>query len=147
MGGCHVLLRKVDGAEILARIERQGVTLMAGAPAVSNAILDAAARWNGSIPGRRRLGTVVAGAPPPPKTIERIEAELGWEFIQIYGLTETAPLLTMNRDRAEYDGLSALERAEQLARTGVPSLATELRIDDIHTESCPDRAVVVQLAA
>ena len=33
------------------------------------------------------------------KTIERIEQELGWEFIQIYGLTETTPLLTMNRGR------------------------------------------------
>jgi fatty-acyl-CoA synthase len=33
---------------------------------------------------------VVAGAPPPTRTIERIETELGWEFIQIYGLTETS---------------------------------------------------------
>ena len=40
---------------------------------------------------------IVAGAPPPTRTIERIETELGWEFIQIYGLTETSPLLTMNR--------------------------------------------------
>ncbi len=39
----------------------------------------------------------MAGAPPPTRTIERVETELGWEFIQIYGLTETSPLLTMNR--------------------------------------------------
>ena len=31
----------------------------------------------------------------------RVEAELGWEFIQIYGLTETSPLLTINRARSE----------------------------------------------
>ena len=48
---------------------------------------------------------VVAGAPPPSKTIERVEAELGWEFIQIYGLTETSPLLTINRAPAEWDAL------------------------------------------
>ena len=48
---------------------------------------------------------VVAGAPPPTRTIERVETELGWEFVQIYGLTETAPLLTMNRRRAEFDDL------------------------------------------
>jgi acyl-CoA synthetase (AMP-forming)/AMP-acid ligase II len=32
--------------------------------------------------------------------------ELGWEFVQIYGLTETTPLLTMNRTRAEWDDLA-----------------------------------------
>ena len=46
---------------------------------------------------RARVRMVVAGAPPPTRTIERMETELGWEFIQIYGLTETSPLLTMNR--------------------------------------------------
>ncbi len=39
----------------------------------------------------------MAGAPPPSRTVARVEAELGWEFIQIYGLTETSPLLTVNR--------------------------------------------------
>ncbi len=97
MGGTHIVLRKVDGPEILRRVERHGVTLLCGAPAVVAAILDAAATWDGPIPGRDRVRMVVAGAPPPTKTIERMETELGWEFIQIYGLTETAPLLTMNR--------------------------------------------------
>ena len=57
---------------------------------------------------------VVAGAPPPSKTIERVETELGWEFIQIYGLTETAPLLTINRRRSEWDDLAPGERASLL---------------------------------
>ena len=43
----------------------------------------------------------------------RVEAELGWEFIQIYGLTETSPLLTVNRTRAEWDDLDPEERAHQ----------------------------------
>ena len=47
MGGTHVVLRKVDGAEILRRIDRHGVTMLCGAPAVVNAILDAAATWDG----------------------------------------------------------------------------------------------------
>ena len=57
------------------------------------------------MPGRGTVRIVVAGAPPPSKTIERVETELGWEFIQIYGLTETAPLLTINRAPAEWDEL------------------------------------------
>jgi fatty-acyl-CoA synthase len=120
MGATHVILRKVDGAEILRRVEEHGVTLMCGAPAVLNAVLDAAAEWDGPIPGRDRVRIVVAGAPPPTRTIERTETELGWEFVQIYGLTETTPVLTMNRSRAEYDDLSPAERAVKLNRAGAP---------------------------
>ena len=130
MGGEHVILRKVDGAEILRRIDQYGVTMLCGAPAVANMILDAAAAWKGEIPGRNRVRMVVAGAPPPTRTIERIETELGWEFAQIYGLTETAPLLTMNTRRREWDALSSLERASNLAAAGAPALGVELKLDD-----------------
>jgi acyl-CoA synthetase (AMP-forming)/AMP-acid ligase II len=73
---------------------------------------------------------VVAGAPPPSKTIERVMDELGWEFIQIYGLTETSPLLTMNRSRAEWDGLDVAERARLLSRAGAPTIGVRVRVDD-----------------
>jgi len=130
MGGRHVILRKVDGAEILRRVERHGVTLLCGAPAVVAAILEAAASWDGPVPGKGTTRMVVAGAPPPSRTIERMETELGWEFIQIYGLTETTPLLTMNRSRAEYDDLTPADRARRLVRTGAPALGVALSVDD-----------------
>ncbi len=129
MGASHVIIRKIDGAEILRRVEEHGVTLMCGAPAVLNAILDAAVDWDGEIPGRDRVRIVVAGAPPPTRTIERCETELGWEFIQIYGLTETTPLLTMNRSRAEYDDLSPAERAVALNRAGGPVVGCRMAVD------------------
>ena len=103
---------------------------MCGAPAVANAVLDAAGSWEGPIPGNGRTRIVVAGAPPPTRTIERIETELGWEFVQIYGLTETSPLLTMNRRRAEYDELTPGERAKRLGRAGAPAIGIALRTDD-----------------
>ena len=55
MGGRHIVLRKVDGPEILRRIDEHGVTLLCGAPAVIAAVLDAAADWDGPIPGAGRL--------------------------------------------------------------------------------------------
>src|SRR3954449_7165575 len=78
LGARQIVLRKVDGAEILRRVEQHGVTLMCGAPAVWNAVLDAASSWEGEIPGRDRVRIVVAGAPPPSRTIARVESELGW---------------------------------------------------------------------
>jgi fatty-acyl-CoA synthase len=129
MGVKHVVLRKVDGAEILRRIDQHGVTLMCGAPAVVTAVLDAAAEWDGEIPGKGTVRIVVAGAPPPTAIIERVETELGWEFIQIYGLTETAPLITMNRTRQEWDNLCSLERAQKLSRAGAPVVGMDTKID------------------
>jgi len=128
MGATQIIIRKIDGAEILRRIEQHGVTVLCGAPAVANMILDAAATWDGPIPGRDRVRIVCAGAPPPTKTIERIETELGWEFIQIYGLTETTPLLTMNRGRAELDDLSPADRAAKLSRAGAPAIGVDIRV-------------------
>jgi acyl-CoA synthetase (AMP-forming)/AMP-acid ligase II len=130
MGAPQIVLRKVDGAEILRRIEAHGVTYLCGAPAVVAMVLEAAETWDGPIPGRDRVRIVVAGAPPPTRTIERVETELGWEFIQIYGLTETAPLLTMNRGRAEWDDLSPTERARKLSRAGAPALGIRMRVDE-----------------
>ncbi len=55
MGGMHVVLRKIDGEQILSLIEHHGVTLLCGAPAVVAAILDAAAaRAREGSPSRER---------------------------------------------------------------------------------------------
>src|SRR6202795_2703028 len=132
MGVRQVIIRKIDGEEILRRVDAEGVTLFNCAPAVIAAVLDAASARGDkgvAVPGRGRVRVVIAGAPPPSKTIERIETELGWEFIQIYGLTETAPLLTINRAPAEWDGLDPVERARRLSRAGVPAVGVRMRVD------------------
>ena len=129
MGGTHVVLRKVDGPEILRRIDAHGVTYLCAAPAVGATVLDAASGFD-PVPGRDRVRMIMAGAPPPTRTIERVETDLGWEFIQIYGLTESSPLLTMSRGRAEWDHLTPRERAEKLSRAGAPALGVDLRVDD-----------------
>jgi len=129
LGAKHVVLRKVDGAEILRRVEQHGVTFLCGAPAVVSMVLAAAEEWDGPVPGRDRVRMIVAGAPPPTSVVQRVEAELGWEFMQIYGLTETSPVVTVNRSRAEWDVLEPAERAERLVQAGAPALGTELVVD------------------
>lgn len=130
MGAKHIVLRKVDGEEILNRIETFGVTLMCGAPAIWSLVLTAAAnrRSRGlDIPGAGTVRIVVAGAPPPSKLIQRITEELGWEFMQIYGLTETSPVLTFNKTRAEWSEKSSAQRSKLLSFAGVPIIGTRIR--------------------
>jgi fatty-acyl-CoA synthase len=128
MGGKQVVLRKVDGEEILRRVEEHGVTLMCAAPAVMAAVLDAAVarrQRRQPVPGQGTVRVVVAGAPPPSRTIQRV-AELGWEFVQIYGLTESAALLTVNRAPHEWDQIDVGERSRHLCRAGVPAVGVRV---------------------
>jgi acyl-CoA synthetase (AMP-forming)/AMP-acid ligase II len=49
--------------------------------------------------------------------------------MQVYGLTETSPLLTLNRRRAEWDDLTPTERAVALGRAGSPAIGVRLDVD------------------
>ena len=62
--------------------------------------------------------------------IERFESLLGWQFNQLYGLTETSPLLTINRCREPWDELEPAERARLLSRAGTPAVGVRVRIDE-----------------
>jgi acyl-CoA synthetase (AMP-forming)/AMP-acid ligase II len=132
MGARQVILRRVDGDEILRRVDEHGVTLTCGAPAVVDAVLRAAeARTTaGPIPGSGRMRIFVGGASPPTSLIQRVTDELGWEFTHGYGLTESSPLLTVNLPPPEDDALPAQDRARRLARQGLPAIGVRVRVDD-----------------
>src|SRR5215216_5514378 len=127
LGVTQVMLRSVDGAEVLRRVEHHGVTLMGGAPAVLDICLGAAEAFERPRPGAGRLRVLAGGAPPPTRTIARVEEELGWEFMQIYGLTESSPLLVVNRARPEDAAVGDDERRRRLTRAGAPALGVRLR--------------------
>ncbi len=74
---------------------------------------------------------MTAGAPPAAATIERVEGELGWTLTHVYGLTETAPFITVCEPRPEHAALSPAERAIVKARQGVELITSgELRVVD-----------------
>ncbi len=127
LGIPQIVLRKVDGPEILRRVERHGVTFAGGAPAVLDICLAAADAWPAPRPGAGRMRVLCGGAPPPTRTIARVEDELGWEFMQIYGLTETSPVLVLNRATAEDHAAGDDERHRRLTRAGAPALGVALR--------------------
>jgi fatty-acyl-CoA synthase len=81
---------------------------------------------------------LTAGAPPAAATIERVEGEFGWEITQVYGLTETAPFITVCEPRPEHDTVSATERAVIKARQGVELITSgELRVVDEEMRDVP----------
>ena len=137
VGGTHVVLRAVDAVEIYRLIEEQKVTFACMAPTVLRTILDYPDKDRHAITTKPRF--TVAGAPPPAAFIERLEEEMGWEFIQIYGLTETAPILTVSRPDHETERTDYARRA----RAGVPAVGVDIMLLDEQGGLVPQDGVSV----
>jgi fatty-acyl-CoA synthase len=116
-GGAHICLPKVDPRAVFELIEKERVTMLCAAPTVLISLANADLAQRRST--RRGLRVLTAGAPPAASTIERLEGELGWTVTQLYGLTETAPFITICEPRAEHDQLLSNQRAVIKARQGV----------------------------
>src|SRR6202030_2138573 len=108
-GATHVCLRAVDAPAVYERVRHEHVTHLCAAPTV---LIDIS---NGPDDSRRQLPrgvrVITAGAPPAAATIERLESELGWDVTQAYGLTETAPFISICEPLPEHAALSGAERA------------------------------------
>ncbi|MEM9176499.1 MAG: long-chain-fatty-acid--CoA ligase [Myxococcota bacterium] len=131
LAGKHVILRAIDGEDILQLIADEGVTFACMAPAVLRTILDTQDKDRFDIRTKPRF--TVAGAPPPSAFIERLEIEMGWQFMQIYGLTETAPLLTISRPDANCDKEDWARRS----RAGVAGIGVDLKLLDDDGQPVP----------
>jgi len=128
-GGTHICLPKVDPGEVFRLIIQENVRWLSAAPTVLIALANAPADVRGEVPPG--VHVVTAGAPPAAATIERLEGEFGWEVTHVYGLTETAPFITVCAPLPEHEGLSPGERAVVKARQGVELITSgELRVVD-----------------
>jgi len=140
--GTHICLRKVDPATIFALIRNEKVGSLCAAPTVLISLASAPASVRGEVPAGVRV--VTAGAPPAAATIERLEGEFGWDVTQVYGLTETAPFITVCAPLPEHEGLPLADRAVIKARTGVELLTSgELRVVDREGREVPADAQTV----
>ncbi|HEY7280561.1 MAG TPA: long-chain-fatty-acid--CoA ligase [Actinomycetota bacterium] len=128
-GSAHVCLRKVEPARVFELVRDEGISWMCAAPTVLISLASCPADERGEVPGGVHVAT--AGAPPAAATIERLEGELGWEVTQVYGLTETAPFITVCEPRPEHDALDLAGRAVIKARQGVELITSgELSVHD-----------------
>jgi fatty-acyl-CoA synthase len=136
VGATHVCLRQVDAASVYARVRDERITMLCAAPTVLIAIASGPETERRNLP--RGVRVVTAGAPPAAATIERIEGELGWTMTQVYGLTETAPFISICEPLPEHDALSLTDRARLKSRQGVPLVTSgELRVVDEDMREVP----------
>ena len=135
-GATHVCLRQPAPARVFDLVARESITKFCAAPTVLIGLANAPDDVRKGAP--RGIEVFTAGAAPAAATIGRIEQELGWTVTHVYGLTETAPLITISQSLPAHAGLSADERAEIKARQGVELITSgETRVVDAEGRDVP----------
>ena len=136
IGAAHVCLRKVDPVQAFRLMTAEGITALCAAPTVLISLANAPADVRTQAPTGIRV--VTAGAPPAAATIQRLEGELGWNVTQVYGLTETAPFITVCEPRPEHASLPLEQRCVIKARQGVELVTSgDLRVLDEEGSEVP----------
>ena len=139
-GGTHICLRKIELPAVFELMAKEQVTMLCAAPTVLISLANAPHELRRLAP--RGIRVFTAGAPPAVSTIQRLEEELGWTIIHVYGLTETAPFITVCEARPEQACLSVSDRARIKARQGVELITSgELRVVDTEGKDVPHDGV------
>jgi fatty-acyl-CoA synthase len=139
-GATHICLRKVEPRAVFELMATEQVTMLCAAPTVLISLANAPEDLRRLAP--KGIHVLTAGAPPAAATIQRLEEELGWTITHVYGLTETAPFITVCEPRAEHASLSMSERAAIKARQGVELITSgELRVVDAKGNDVPRDSV------
>jgi fatty-acyl-CoA synthase len=147
VGATHVCLRQVDASNIYGLVNRERITMLCAAPTVLIAIASGPEAARKTL--RRGVRVATAGAPPAAATIERMEGELGWTITQVYGLTETAPFISICEPLPQHEALTVADRARVKARQGVELITSgDLRVVDEEMRDVPaDGATLGEIVA
>lgn len=122
MAATIVCVRAVTAKFIFAAIRERGITHFGGAPTVLSLLLSAPPEERSVLPHTVKIMT--AGAPPPAAVLEKTQ-QLGFEVMQVYGLTETSGHVTQALWREEWDQLEFADQAELQSWQGVTFPMTE----------------------
>ncbi len=112
-GGSHVCLRAIDPTEIWRLLRDEGVTHYCASPTVQIGLVN----HPDATPLERPVTALVAGAPPSPTLLAKMEA-LNIRVVHVYGLTETYGPHTVGTPRDGWGELSGPDRATVMARQG-----------------------------
>jgi fatty-acyl-CoA synthase len=131
-----VLAGRYDAKTILDLMRREGVTFSDMVPTVLNMVVnhpqaaeyrDALSRWR-----------VVIGGAALPKGVALAAGRLGVKVMTGYGLSETAPVLTLGTPTDSLRGLDEDEILDRvLLKTGIPIPLVEVRVVDGNMKDVP----------
>ena len=124
-GGAHAFVPSFDPARWTAAVEETGTTTALLVPTMINALINWPGLAERRLPSLRRL--LYGGAPISAALVAAAKQRLGVELQQGYGMTETAPLITMLLDADhQVDG----PHAHRVRSAGRPAVNVDVAILD-----------------
>jgi len=129
----------LDGESIVDLIEQEAVTLSSGVPTVWSGVMQYLEKSGRTLKTLRRL--IVAGSACPPSLMRYFADQHGTDVVQMWGMTETSPLGTMNIAKAKHASLPPEKLAEVREKQGRAVFGLEMKIVDDNKKPLPHDGV------
>ncbi|SFJ24867.1 fatty-acyl-CoA synthase [Halobacillus dabanensis] len=144
-GATQVMLRKTDPALILEKVEKYKVSVLHMAPTVLNMVIQTFEEKRPEI--KQDVRVVIAGSAPPPAFVRRVEEDLKWKFVQVYGMTEISPLITTSELRSMDIDRPAEEQYRLKAKAGYSMIGSQVKVfDEVGEEVAHDGKTIGEIA-
>ncbi len=140
-GATQILLKKATPESIFKAIEKYKVSIIHMAPTVLNLLFQFHEKNHPTV--EKNVRVVIAGSAPPPTFVTRVENEMGWEFIQVYGMTESSPFSLISKIRSQFTHLPQSERSQLKAKAGYPFIGCDVRIVNENDEEVARNGIEV----
>jgi fatty-acyl-CoA synthase len=134
LGGKHVMTQRFDAVEIFRLIEQERVHTCSLVPIMATTLVNSPERQKYDLSSLRRI--TLGGAAATPTLVREVEEALRCTCFSGYGLTETAPVLTISPMKL---GLAweGEQRYVGQAMTGYAIPGVELRVVDAFDNDVP----------
>jgi long-chain acyl-CoA synthetase len=140
MGGTHVCIPGYEPELFGKVVETEKVTVALIVPTMINMLLNHPATAARDFSAWRLL--MYGASPMPVELLVRASSALSCDFVQLYGMTEAAPLVTSTRKNDNRDGAKGIEPAKsRLASCGPPVVGVEVEVRRDDGSVCDPREV------
>lgn len=134
LGGKHVMIQKFDPPEVFRLIQAERVNYCSLVPAMATALVNCPERQKYDLASLKRIS--IGGAASSPTLVREVEEKLGCTCFSGYGLTETAPVLSISPMKPEIHWENE-QRFVGQSMTGYAIPGVELRVVDENDQDVP----------
>ncbi|MBZ5595281.1 MAG: long-chain-fatty-acid--CoA ligase [Acidobacteriia bacterium] len=135
MGGKHVMIRSFDPVEVLRLIAQERVQSCFVVPIMAQGLIHAPQRPEYDLSSLKWMA--IGGSASSPTLVREVKEKLGCDCFSGYGMTETAPVLAISRQRAGGVPWKGQEHYERQAMTGYALPGVEMRVVDATDTDVP----------